>query len=52
MSPYVQNVVDIQNREAQRQADIAGTQQQAQAVKSVHLVALVMQSCKQKLLVT
>ena len=34
MSPYVQNVVDIQNREAQRQADIAGTQQQSQAIKS------------------
>lgn len=34
MSPYVQNVVDIQNREAQRQADIAGQQTQAQAVKS------------------
>jgi hypothetical protein len=34
MSPYVQNVVDIQNREAQRSADIAGTQQQAQAIKS------------------
>jgi hypothetical protein len=26
MSPYMQNVVDIQQREAQRQADIAGTQ--------------------------
>ena len=25
MSPYMQNVVDIQQREAQRQADIAGT---------------------------
>jgi hypothetical protein len=34
MSPYMQNVVDIQQREAQRQADIAGTQQQAQATKS------------------
>jgi hypothetical protein len=34
MSPYVQNVVDIQQREAQRQADIAGTQQQAQATKA------------------
>ena len=31
MSPYMQNVVDIQQREAQRQADIAGTQQQAAA---------------------
>jgi hypothetical protein len=34
MSPYVQNVVDIQNREAQRQADIAQQQMQAGAVKS------------------
>jgi hypothetical protein len=34
MSPYAQNVVDIQKREAQRQADIAGQQQQAGAVKS------------------
>jgi hypothetical protein len=33
MSPYVQNVVDIQQREAQRNADIAATQQQAQATK-------------------
>ena len=33
MSPYVQNVVDIQKREAQRQADIAGQQAQAGAVK-------------------
>ena len=32
MSPYAQNVIDIQQREAQRQADIAKTQQQAQAV--------------------
>ena len=32
MSPYAQNVVDIQKREAQRQADIATQQQQAQAV--------------------
>ena len=32
MSPYMQNVVDIQQREAQRQADIAGQRQQAQAV--------------------
>jgi hypothetical protein len=32
MSPYVQDVVDIQKREAQRQADIANQQQQAQAV--------------------
>lgn len=34
MNPYMQNVVDIQQREAQRQADIAGTQRGAQAVKS------------------
>jgi len=34
MSPYMQGVVDIQQREAQRQADIAGTQQQAQATKA------------------
>lgn len=32
MSPYMQNVVDVQQREAQRQADIAGTQRNAQAV--------------------
>ena len=32
MSPYMQNVVDIQQREAQRQADIAGTGRNAQAV--------------------
>lgn len=31
MSPYAQNVVDIQQREAQRQADIAGTQRNFQA---------------------
>lgn len=34
MSPYMQNVVDIQQREAQRQADIAGTQRGAQAAKT------------------
>ena len=34
MSPYMQNVVDIQQREAQRQADIAGTSRGAAAVKS------------------
>lgn len=34
MSPYMQNVIDIQKREAQRQADIQGTQQQAQATQS------------------
>ena len=32
MSPYMQSVVDIQQREAQRQSDIAGTQRGAQAV--------------------
>ena len=32
MSPYMQSVVDTQQREAQRQADIAGTQRNAQAV--------------------
>jgi len=34
MNPYMQNVVDIQQREAQRQADIAGTGRNAQAVKA------------------
>lgn len=34
MDPYMQNVVDIQQREAQRQADIAKTQSNAAAVKS------------------
>jgi hypothetical protein len=34
MNPYMQNVVDVQQREAQRQADISGTQRGAQAVKS------------------
>ena len=34
MSPYMQNVVDIQQREAQRQADIAGAQQQGAATKA------------------
>lgn len=34
MSPYMQNVIDIQQREAQRQADIARTGRGAQAVKS------------------
>jgi hypothetical protein len=33
MSPYAQNVVDIQKREAQRQGDIANQQLQAGAVK-------------------
>jgi hypothetical protein len=34
MDPYMQNVVGIQQREAQRQADIASTQRAGQAVKS------------------
>jgi len=34
MNPYMQSVVDIQQREAQRQADIAGTQRAGQAVRS------------------
>jgi len=34
MSPYMQNVVDIQKREAARQSGIQGTQQQAQAVSA------------------
>jgi hypothetical protein len=34
MSPYMQNVVDVQNQAAQRQADIAKTQRNAQATKS------------------
>jgi hypothetical protein len=34
MSPYMQNVVDVQQREAQRQADIAAQQQQANAVRA------------------
>ena len=34
MSPYMQNVVNIQQREAQRAADIAKTQTNAQAVKA------------------
>jgi hypothetical protein len=34
MSPYMQNVVDVQNKEAQRQSGIAGTQQQAEAAKA------------------
>jgi len=34
MSPYMQSVVDIQTREAQRQADIAKTQRGAQAAIS------------------
>ena len=34
MSPYMQNVVAMQQRDAQRQADIAGTQRGAQAVRA------------------
>jgi hypothetical protein len=34
MSPYMQNVVDIQQREAQRQGDIASTGRNAQAVQA------------------
>ena len=34
MDPFMQNVVGIQQREAQRTADIAGTQRAGQAVKS------------------
>jgi hypothetical protein len=34
MSPYMQNVVDIEKREAGRQSAIAGTQQQAQATQA------------------
>jgi hypothetical protein len=34
MSPYMQNVVEEQNKEAQRQSRIAGTQQQAEAAKA------------------
>jgi len=34
MNPYMQNVVDIQQREAQRQADVAGTQRAGQATRS------------------
>jgi hypothetical protein len=34
MNPYMQDVVNVQQREAQRQADIAGTQRGAQAVQS------------------
>jgi hypothetical protein len=33
MSPYMQNVVDVQNREAMRNAQIAGTQQQGEATR-------------------
>ena len=33
MSPYMKNVVDVQNEEARRQSRIVGTQQQAEAAK-------------------
>jgi hypothetical protein len=33
MSPYMQNVVDVQNREAVRNSQIAGTQQQGEATR-------------------
>jgi hypothetical protein len=34
MSPYTQNVIDVQNQAAQRQADIARNQRNAQATKA------------------
>lgn len=34
MSPYMQNVVDVQMQQAKRQADIAGQTQQAQAARA------------------
>lgn len=34
MNPYQQNVIDVQNQAAQRQADIAKTQRMAQATKA------------------
>jgi hypothetical protein len=34
MNPYTQNVLDVQNRELDRQASIAGTQRGAQAARS------------------
>ena len=34
MSPYMQNVVNVQNQEAMRNARIAGTQQQAEATRA------------------
>jgi hypothetical protein len=34
MNPYMQSVVDIQKREAQRQSDVQGTQQAGQATSS------------------
>lgn len=34
MSPYIQNVLDVQNKEMQRQADVAGTVRGAQAARA------------------
>lgn len=34
MNPYTQNVLDVQNKELQRQSDIAGTQRGAQAARA------------------
>lgn len=34
MSPYIQSVIEQQQRDAQRQSEIAGTQQQAQATQA------------------
>jgi len=34
MSPYIQSVIEQQQRDAQRQSEIAGTQQQAQAAQA------------------
>jgi hypothetical protein len=34
MNPYTQNVLDVQNKEMQRQADIARTQRSSQAVRA------------------
>lgn len=34
MTPYMQNVVDVQQQEAKRQSDILGTQQAGEAVKA------------------
>jgi hypothetical protein len=34
MNPYQQNVIDVQNQAAQRQADVAATQRNAQAAKA------------------
>ena len=42
MSPYMQNVVDVQKREAARQSAIQGTQQQAQATHAKTITAYCM----------